>query len=61
MSLKEILGHSSLKMVERYSHLTSAYKRKILNRLPSEFNDCHIFAINQSEEELTQNKKALQT
>jgi len=29
-SLKEILGHNSLKMVERYSHLASAYKEKFL-------------------------------
>lgn len=33
LSLKEILGHKSLKMVERYAHLASKYKRKMLNNL----------------------------
>jgi len=58
MSLKETLGHSSLKMVERYSHLTSAYKRKILNRLPNEFSVCQIFAKNQNREDSYENSKA---
>jgi integrase len=33
LSLKEILGHSSLRMVERYSHLSSEHKREKLNNL----------------------------
>jgi integrase len=44
MSLKELLGHSTLKMVERYSHLTSAYKLKMLNNLDGKFSNCHLFA-----------------
>ncbi len=58
ISLKEILGHSSLKMVERYSHLASAYKRKMLNRLPEEFSVCPIFAKNQKKEDSYKNSKA---
>jgi integrase len=37
LSLKEILGHSDLKMVERYSHLASAYKSKMINNLTGKF------------------------
>ena len=37
MSLKEILGHSSLKMVERYSHLTASYKQNIIKKLDGKF------------------------
>jgi len=33
MSLKEILGHSTLKMVERYAHLSSSHKLKMINNL----------------------------
>jgi integrase len=47
MSLKEILGHSNLKMVERYSHLAAAYKRKMINNLNGKFLNCQIFAKNQ--------------
>lgn len=37
ISLKEILGHSSLKMVERYSHLSSSYKQNIIKKLDGKF------------------------
>jgi site-specific recombinase XerD len=33
LSLKEILGHSSLKMVERYAHLASSHKQNMINNL----------------------------
>ncbi|HPH53970.1 MAG TPA: site-specific integrase [Bacteroidales bacterium] len=38
LSLKEILGHSSLKMVERYAHLASGYKLQQVNRLDGTFS-----------------------
>ena len=37
LSLKEILGHSDLKMVQRYTHLASKYKRKMINKLNRKF------------------------
>lgn len=37
LTLKEILGHNSLKMVERYTHLASAYKRRQINNLKGKF------------------------
>lgn len=33
LTLKEILGHSSMKMVERYAHLAQAHKRRQVNNL----------------------------
>ncbi len=47
MSLRDILGHSNLKMVESYSHLASAYKRKMINNLTGKFSVCQIFAKNE--------------
>jgi hypothetical protein len=58
MSLRDFLGHSNLKMVERYSHLASAYKRKMINNLNGKFSDCQIFAKNEKNGQLSQNKKA---
>lgn len=37
-------SNSILKMVERYSHLTSAYSSKMINRLNGKFKICHLFA-----------------
>jgi len=46
LTLKEILGHNSLKMVERYTHLASAYKRRQINNLKGKFQKlppyCHL-------------------
>jgi integrase len=33
LSLKELLGHSTMKMVERYAHLAPSHKRKLINNL----------------------------
>ena len=48
ISLKEFLGHSTLKMVERYSHLASAYRTKMINKLNGKFKNCHLFATSES-------------
>jgi site-specific recombinase XerD len=37
MTLKDILGHSTLKIVERYAHLAAAHKRKQVNNLNAIF------------------------
>ena len=58
MSLRDILGHSNLKMVERYSHLSSDYKRKMINNLTGKFSVCQIFAKNEESKRCTQNNKA---
>jgi len=44
LTLKEILGHSSLKMVERYAHLAAAHKRRQVNNLNGMFLNCHPIA-----------------
>lgn len=41
LSLKEILGHSTMKMVERYAHLASAHKHRQINNLKGKFSICH--------------------
>ena len=43
LSLKEILGHTTLKMVERYAHLAAAHKIKQMNHLDGLFNDCQLY------------------
>ncbi len=48
MTIKELLGHSSLKMTERYSHLTSKHKVDAMARLESNFGT-HITPISQSQ------------
>ena len=47
LALKEVLGHSNLKMVERYAHLASAHKRRQINNLNGKFRICHLFATSQ--------------
>jgi hypothetical protein len=44
MSLKVILGHSTLRMVERYSHLSTGNKRYMMNNLTGNFYKCHLIA-----------------
>lgn len=44
LALKEILGHHSLKMVERYTHLAQAHKRKQVNNLSGLFSERHLNA-----------------
>jgi len=51
LTLKEILGHSSLKMVERYAHLASAHKRKQVNNLTGQFEICHLYATSPKSDE----------
>ncbi len=42
LALKEILGHSSLQMVQRYAHLSAAHKREQINNLSGLFTKiCH--------------------
>ena len=47
LTLKEILGHSSMDMVQRYAHLAAAHKRKQLNGLSNVLKICHLSATNQ--------------
>ena len=44
LTLKEILGHSSMKMVERYIHLAAAHKRRQINNINGMFSICHPIA-----------------
>lgn len=41
-SLQEILGHGSLRMVLRYSHLTKSHKKNLINNLNGKLN-CHLY------------------
>jgi integrase len=54
LTLKEILGHRSMQMVEKYAHLAAAHKRRQINNLNGMFSDCHPIATSQVE-----TKKAL--
>ena len=47
LTLKEILGHSSLKMVQRYTHLAAAHKTRQVNNLSGIYTNCHLFATSQ--------------
>ncbi len=42
LSLKEILGHSTMKMVARYAHLSPSHKQKMVNNLNFSDNNCHL-------------------
>jgi site-specific recombinase XerD len=44
LPLKVILGHSSMKMVERYAHLASAHIHRQVKNLDTKFNFYHLFA-----------------
>ncbi len=44
LTLKEILGHSSLAMVQKYTHLSAKHKQKQINNLQGIFTDCHPIA-----------------
>lgn len=44
LTLKEILGHSSMEMVERYAHLAQAHKLKQVNNLKGLFSQRHLNA-----------------
>ena len=61
LSLKEILGHSNMKMVERYAHLASAHKRKQVNNLTGKFNIATYMPPEKILTKMTQNEKALRT
>ena len=39
ISLKEILGHSNLKMVQRYAHAAFPYKRQLISNMNGMFSD----------------------
>ena len=41
LTLKDVLGHSSMKMVERYAHLATAFKRRQINLLNGSFSIRH--------------------
>jgi hypothetical protein len=58
MSLKEIGGWSSMKMVERYAHLASDYKGKMVNKLSGKFSDCHPIATQPKTVRFTNKKEA---
>ena len=58
LSLRDILGHSNLKMVERYSHLGSAYKQRMINYLNRSFSECHLSVTLEPEDKDLENKKA---
>jgi len=52
LALKEILGHSTLKMVERYAHLASSHKRRQVNNMKGIFADCHLFVTCEASDEM---------
>ncbi len=60
MALKEILGHSSMEMVERYAHLAAAHKKKQINNLSGLFKlDRQSNATKTETADLSKNIKAL--
>jgi len=42
LTLKELLGHTSLRMVQRYAHLSNAHKAAQIDRLVDVFQSRHI-------------------
>lgn len=61
LTLKEILGHSSMQMVERYAHLAAAHKHRQINNLSGLFSEqkCHQYAIKTKNAISAQKTKAL--
>jgi site-specific recombinase XerD len=60
LALKEILGHSSLQMVQRYAHLSAAHKREQINNLSGKFTKiCHKYASSGKSVVESQKRKAL--
>lgn len=57
LTLKEILGHHSMKMVERYAHLAAAHKSKQVNNLNGIFSNCHPFATSENILKMTAGRK----
>jgi len=54
LSLKQILGHSTLKMVERYAHLSQAHKQKMVNKLNFSDKNCHQSVTAKEKEKIAQ-------
>lgn len=51
LTLKEILGHITMKIVNRYTHLPSAQKLKQVNNLQNKFSICRLYAISEKKVE----------
>lgn len=58
LALKEILGHSNMKMVERYAHLAAAHKLRQINNLNGKFRICHPIATSNKNAGNARKKKA---
>ena len=45
LSLKEMLDHSTLEMVNRYAHPSASHKRRLINNVNFSDKECHLYAI----------------